>query len=525
MTEQADNLRLEQARFYTLPPKALILRWAGVVLPVAVLLYQLSDHYFLFYHSLVELFFISVAFTIFSIGWNSRHIVPSNSLTILAVGHLALCAIQLFHLTSYKGLGILAVGDANPATQLWIAARYFEALVFLAAALTLPQRKRIPPYLLLSVALVISALLLTLIWPLKLFPDCFLAESGLTRFKVESEYLICLMFGAAMFLFWRRSPHLDRRYRVLLLSSIAMSILTELAFTLYHDLYGFTNFLGHFFKLLAVTFLYRALISNALRTPYTVLFGDLSRAKEALDRELEQRRRTELELREANRELDAFVHTVSHDLRSPLTPIIGLAGILQERLASRLEREDLEALQAIEGQGQRMSRILSDLLAFARAGHSPLEKLDTASLDDTLDRVLEDLGSRIIAAQVEIRRTPLPNLPYPRTWIFQVLSNLISNALKYAATPEGIIDISGGLDSGGQLRLRVADHGPGIPASERTQIFELFHRQACHAGQEGSGIGLATVKKIIERLDGQVHIEATPGGGATFVIELPPFRS
>jgi len=332
------------------------------------------------------------------------------------------------------------------------------------------------------------------------------------------------MFAAAMYLFWQRRAHLDRRYLILLLSSIAMSILTELSLTLYHDLYGFTNFLGHFFKLLAVTFLYRALISNALRAPYTVLFGDLSRAKEALDRELEQRRQTELELREANHELDAFVHTVSHDLRSPLTPIIGLAGILQERLAAQIKHEDLEALRTIEGQGQRMSRILSDLLDFARAGHSPLERLDTASLDDTLDRVLEDLGSRIIAARAEIRRTPLPDLHYPRTWIFQVLSNLISNARKYAATPEGIIEISGDLDSDGHLRLRVVDHGPGIPAGEQHQIFELFHRQPCHTRLEGSGIGLATVKKIVERLGGQIRIEATPGGGATFVIELPPFR-
>jgi len=525
LQEPQGKLTLREAQFYLLPPSTLVWRTLALALPAAALLFWMARYNYLLFHTLVEFFYVTVAFTIFSIGWNARHFISNNSLMVLALGHLAVAPLQTFHLLTYQGLSILPVADANPATQLWIAARYFEALIFLAAALTIPQRKRIPPFLLLGVLLAISALLLALIWPLGLFPDCYHTGNGLTRFKVASEYLICLLFLATMLFFWRRRTHLDRRYLVLILGSIAMSILAELTFSLYHDVFGFTIFLGHFFKLAAVMFLYRALISNALRAPYTILFGDLSRAKEALDRELEQHRQTEVELREANRELDAFVRTVSHDLRSPLTPIIGLAGILQERLGPRLESGDLEALKTIESQGHRMSRILTDLLAFARAGHTPTEDPDIAPLDETLDRVLEDLGSRLIAARMEVRRTPLPELCYPRTFIFQMLSNLVSNALKYAAEPNGIIEIAGDLNSDGHLLLRVADHGPGIPEPERQKVFELFYRRRCHLSQEGSGIGLATVKKIAERLGGRIHVEATPGSGATFIIELPPFAS
>ena len=138
---------------------------------------------------------------------------------------------------------------------------------------------------------------------------------------------------------------------------------------------------------------------------------------------------------------------------------------------------------------------------------------------------VEDLGSQIIAKGALIQRTPLPRCPYPRTLLFQILSNLTSNALKYAADAGKPVEISGGETPDGDLELRVVDHGPGIPSAEREKVFEIFYRQRCHEDILGSGIGLATVKKLAERLDGTVRIEATAGGGASFVVTLPPFRT
>ena len=517
------DLSYEKPSYYSLPPDILVGRTLLVVVPLALVLFALSRFNFLLYHGLVEFFVITVAFTIFSVGWNARHFVNSNSLLVLAVGYLALCPLQLLHLATYKGLAILPVDSPNPATQLWIAGRYLESLTFVVSAGMLPQRKLLPPYLLLAAALGISSLLLVLVWPLQLFPDCFVTGEGLTSFKIASEYLVCLLFGLALFCFWRRRVLLDRRYLVLLTGSILMAIAAELAFTLYQDVYGFSNFLGHFFKLTSVVFLYRALVSGALRTPYAVLFSDLSRAKESLDRELEQRRLTEIELRQTNQELEAFVRTVSHDLRTPLTPIIGLANYLQERLADRDDGDSIEALRTIEKQGQRMARILEDLLAFARSGHMRDADLEVAPLDDILDRVLEDLGSQLIVKNLEVQREPLPKVLYPRTVIFQIFSNLVSNAIKYAATPRGI-RIEGTQKESGGVELRVIDYGPGVPVAEREKIFEIFYRQRCHDDILGSGIGLATVKKLVERHQGSASVEETPGGGATFIISLPPFE-
>jgi len=509
------------ASFYTVPRSILVLRTLALALPSALLLYLLSRSYFLLYHTLVEFFFITVAFTIFSIGWNARHFVKSNSLMVLVAGHLAICPIQFLHAVTYTGMNVLAVTNANSATQLWIASRYLEAATFLLAALMLPQKKPRSPYLLLTIALGSSALLLSTIWPLELFPDCYLPGTGLTGLKVVSEYVICLLFGVTMLLFWRRRGLLDHRYLILLNGSLGVSILAELSFALYQDVYGFMNFLGHFFTLTAVVLLYRALISGALRTPYAVLFRDLSQAKENLDCELEQRRQTEIELREANRELDAFVRTVSHDLRTPLTPIIGLAGYLQEHLADHHDPATLEALHTIESQGQRMARILTDLLSYARAGHRHDDNLEVALLEETLERVFEDLGSQILAKAIEIKRGPLPALNYPRTLTFQIFSNLLSNAIKYACEHHKLIEIEGRQVDEEKIELRVIDHGPGIPATEHLKVFEIFYRQRCHEDVIGSGIGLATVHKLVERLEGTISIAETPGGGATFTVTLP----
>jgi len=507
---------------YSVPTNVLVARSLALTVVSALFLYQLSRHYFLLYHTLVEFFLITVAFTIFSIGWNTRHFVKSNSLMVLAVGYLAICPIQFLHVITYNGINILQVPESNTATQLWIAARYLEALAFLLSALMLPQRKPYKPYLMLTTGLAISGLLLVTIWPLQLFPACFLPQAGLTGFKIASEYLICLLLGVAMLLFWRRRGLLDRRYLWLLLVSMSMAIGAELVFTLYRNVSGATSFLGHFLKLAAVVLLYRALITGALRTPYSILFRDLSRAKEELDSELEQRRQTEIELREANCELDAFVRTVSHDLRSPLTPIIGLAGYLKEHLADREDPATIEALHSIESQGQRMARILTDLLTFARAGHQQSEETETAPLDEILDRVLEDLGSQILAQGVKITRTPLPEVNFPRTHILLIFSNLISNALKYAGDRHREIEINGQQDSEGLIELQIVDHGPGIPVEERSRIFEIFYRRRCHEDVIGSGIGLATVHKLVDRLCGDIRITDTPGGGATFSLRLPP---
>lgn len=270
--------------------------------------------------------------------------------------------------------------------------------------------------------------------------------------------------------------------------------------------------------LLSGLLIYRVLVIGTLRSPYALLFRDMHQAKEALDLELVQRRKTEAELRAANRELDAFVRTVSHDLRSPLTPIIGLPELMLDQMQDQLDDRTKKSLHDIRDQGLRMARILEDLLTFARAGRL-IDGVALAKIDDVVQNVLEDLGSRIIAGDCRVELHDFPDVVFPRTALFQIFSNLINNAIKYAGKEGGPIEIGGELEEEAVV-LFVRDHGPGIPEELMDKIFDVFYRGSVSQEEPGSGIGLATVLKIAKCMHGEAWVEGTSGGGSTFRVRL-----
>lgn len=236
-----------------------------------------------------------------------------------------------------------------------------------------------------------------------------------------------------------------------------------------------------------------------------------------LIQDISGRVQSEEELRRAIRELDSFVRTVSHDLRSPLTPIIGFAQLLKETYGQRLDDDAKYYLEAIIRQGNRMSALLEDLLALARIGHVERSTV-AAELADIVSSVVVMKGSQLHAAGMTVTVAPLPATRLPPTLLTQLFDNLIGNAIRYSGRP-GPIEIDGER-IGNRLRLTVRDHGRGIPPEERSRIFELFYRCSETSEQEGTGVGLATVQKIAQLFDGSVRVEETPGGGCTFIIEL-----
>ncbi len=249
-------------------------------------LYLLSRRSYLPFHNLVELSSVIVAMTIFSIGWHARRFARDYTLLVLATAYLAVGVLDLLHALSYKGMGFFPIGGANLPTQFWLAARYLEAGAFLAAALLTGWRGKLSPELLLTLSLVIGLALVVAIYPLGVFPTCYLEGRGLTPFKIGSEYLICLLLAVAGFFLWHRRGQLNGQLLWLLLAAILFKILAEFSFTLYVDVYGFSNFLGHILKLTSIFFLYRALVEGSLRRPYLSLFRDLVGAKEKLQEEL-----------------------------------------------------------------------------------------------------------------------------------------------------------------------------------------------------------------------------------------------
>ncbi len=235
-------------------------------------------------------------------------------------------------------------------------------------------------------------------------------------------------------------------------------------------------------------------------------------------RDITDRKEARERLETANRELEAFVYTVSHDLRSLLTPIIGFADYLFENCRDRLSEQELACLSEISISGERMMELMEDLLTLAKVGQveRPGEPVDSVAV---VNEVVSGLALQILQSGVTVEVGTIPSLLVPKTLVALIFDNLIGNGLRYGCPGGGVIEV-GGERSGATVRLYVRDHGPGIPAEERGRIFEVFYRGSTGTHKKGTGIGLATVQKIAKLFSGRAWVEETPGGGSTFWVDM-----
>jgi len=252
--------------------------------------------------------------------------------------------------------------------------------------------------------------------------------------------------------------------------------------------------------------------------------------------------RTE-ELARKNEDVEAFVYIVSHDLRAPLVNLQGFSRELQlscDTLAQRLAGAPLPAetlaavrdlteveipssLRFISASTSKFERLINALLQLSRSGRRELrpEALDmndlVAATLDSLQRSIEESGAEIVVE-------PLPNALADSTAVGQLLSNLVTNALRYLQPGRpGRIELGGGSENGGN-RYYVKDNGVGIPPAAQSRLFQVFQRFRPDLA-EGEGIGLATVKRIVDRHGGRIWAESTEGVGTTFFFTLPALEA
>ena len=317
----------EQASF---PWRPALLVLLGLLSAAA--LYALSRTNYLLYHSLIELFAVGVAVSVFTIGWNTRHIVTSNTLFLLAVAYGCIAGLDLLHTLAYSGMGVFPDRGSDLPTQLWIATRFLEALSLLAAALLLGSERRLSPGGTLAGYCLLTGLLITAIL-LGFFPAMYIQGLGLTPGKIAGEYIICALLAAAAVLFWRRREEFPGKSFHFLLAAIGATLASELSFTLYTDVYGFFNFLGHLLKLVSFLFIYLALVSDLLLRPYEGLFRDLTLSRDDL-------KKKEWQLREAEEKLRAILDTAPSGII--LVNTEGRITFANERMAEMLGYEVAE---------------------------------------------------------------------------------------------------------------------------------------------------------------------------------------
>ncbi len=240
----------------------------------------------------------------------------------------------------------------------------------------------------------------------------------------------------------------------------------------------------------------------------------------AANRELqEELRRRNTELEAVNQELDAFAARLAHDLRSPINNVRGLVAVVREELGSNpeIDLDDLrDLLSRAVRSGDQALRMVNDLLDFARLGHGHLQ-LAPVDLNALLRRCVEPLAAHLPSERCHIEIGPLPTVLGHEGLLSQVFLNLLDNAIKYTEPkPRMLIQVDAVPFDDGRVGIRVRDNGVGFEPQQAGLLFLPFQRLHRRSEFTGEGMGLANVKRIVERHGGQVHAHSVFGEGASF---------
>lgn len=225
-------------------------------------------------------------------------------------------------------------------------------------------------------------------------------------------------------------------------------------------------------------------------------------------------------LKEMDRMRSEFVHTVSHDLRSPLTSVIGYTELVER--AGSLNDIQRDFLKRIQGSVQQITGLINDLLDIGSIEAGFDTRREFIQLEGILRYTLDMLQGQVRSKRLTVKTDIEPSLPPLRAnpiRLRQVMDNVVGNAIKYSF-PDGEIHISVRSEDD-QMILKVADAGPGIPVVDQPRIFDKFYRGSNIAEVEGSGLGLAIVKTIVENHQGRIWVESVEGRGSSFFIVLP----
>lgn len=236
-----------------------------------------------------------------------------------------------------------------------------------------------------------------------------------------------------------------------------------------------------------------------------------------LNRDLEE---NIMQLRTVNAELETFSYSISHDLKTPVIAVEGFSRILFEKYADQLDGKGKRILSMISGSALQMRELIDDLLAFFTLGRKKL-KLSTIDLGKIVNEIFDQFRAIHQGRAMQLSINPSPAVSADKTMLRQVILNLLSNAIKYSRTKMITSVEFGGWIEKGLAVYYIKDNGIGFPMEQVGRLFEVFERLHPPDEFEGTGIGLATVKRIVQRHGGEVWAQSKVNEGATFYFSIP----
>lgn len=491
---------------------------------VLIGLYLTSLYSYLLFHNIAEIFSIIVACGMFMIAWNSQKYIQSSYLTFIAIAYLFIAGLDLLHTLSYKGMNIFQDYDYY-ANQLWIAARFLESITLLIAFYFVGRKQNIHILWIFFIYSIVFSIIVLSIFYWKIFPVCFIEGQGLTPFKKISEYIICMIIVADMSLLLKNRTQFDVSVFRLLFWSMVSTIIAELAFTFYISNYGFSNLVGHYFKIFSFYFIYRAIIQTGIQNPYDLIFRELRQKEQYLQK-------ARIAADQANQAKSEFIAKMSHELRTPLNGILGYSQILKRD--RQLTSNQQSGLSVIERSGKHLLGLINDILDLSKfeSGQTKSNKthyLFEVSLNDIANMLRIKAQEKKITLKTQFDNNLPRSIYADEKQISQILINLLGNAIKFTDHGRVLFRVDC-LESKEKdtvsIRFTIEDTGVGIAPNDLEAIFKPFKQVGEQSKfTEGTGLGLYISRELIRLMGGELQVKSETGVGTTFWFDLSLMRS
>ncbi|WP_207687777.1 MASE3 domain-containing protein [Desulfonema limicola] len=483
-------------------------------------LYMTSLYSYLLFHNISELFSIIVACGIFMVAWNSRKYMESNYLVFIAIAYLFVAGLDLLHTLSYKGMQIFKDYDYY-ANQLWIGARYLESISLLAAFIYIKKERTLNPYIIFSIYMIIFSIIVMSVFYWKIFPVCFIEGQGLTPFKKISEYIICFILFIDITLLFQYRDKFEKNVFQFLVCSLFCTIIAELAFTFYISNYGFSNLVGHYFKIFSFYMIYKAIIETGIVKPHDIIFRELILKEHKLK---EARDAADV----ANKAKSEFLANMSHELRTPLNGILGYAQIL--KLDPSLSKSQRGGVDVIERSGRHLLNLINEVLDLSKIEARKMEIHESViNFSEFLKNIVNIINVRAKQKKILFFSEFDKNLPVhiaaDEKRLSQILLNILGNAVKFTRQGKVVFTVQkleNKEDSQfTRIYFQIEDTGIGIEENQIEDIFSPFKQVGEFSRTiEGTGLGLSISQKLVKMMGSRLDVTSTPGKGSVFSFVL-----